>query len=396
MEVARIDHPEREELITQLHRCESILANHQILVVQTDLRGKYTYVSSYFCQVYGTDVERAIGTHSLDWVDESDWQKCRDAVNKCLEDVHQMVEVVLGKTLPGNDRRLEVKWQLSAILDTQKEVVGILGQGCVLSQEMLRRERLAKSEAQFRFIAENTSDGIMVFEYGKPIYASPAYQRILGYQEDEESKRTIENVFELIHPEDRERVQQVLMEKMANREPLIVYEFRALHKAGHYVWREDRANILYDEAGQPAKAVLIARDITERKQAEMDLLKSQEQLRSTLASMEDLVFTMDGKGYYQEYYQPINAGELLAAPDQFLNRHYRDTLPSFLAQLVDEVYRKFEHSHETQVLEYHLDINGKRQWYSAKASMRRDSKGSFSGITVVAQNITKQNNPQKR
>jgi len=130
------------------------------------------------------------------------------------------------------------------------------------------RETLASlenTEDQFRLIAENTSDGLVVLEHGRIVYTSPAYHRQLGYSIEEEIGRTEEEIIALIHPDDRERTVSRILAAIDEGRDDLIYEYRARRRDGDYLWREDHARFQYDSNGDYVGAFIICRDISERK-----------------------------------------------------------------------------------------------------------------------------------
>ena len=128
---------------------------------------------------------------------------------------------------------------------------------------------LRESEEKYRLIAENTSDGIIIFGADRCIqYVSPAYLKQLGYEETEQLQRTQEGIFDLIHPNDRDKVFAEIFSAIELKESELIYFYRVRHKAGHYIWREDNAKFKYDDTGNYDGAYVICRDITERKRSE--------------------------------------------------------------------------------------------------------------------------------
>src|SRR5919112_4639540 len=69
-------------------------------------------------------------------------------------------------------------------------------------------EALQRSEEYFRSLIENALDIITVVDVdGHVRYGSPSFERVLGYPH---GALTGENLFKLVHPEDRERVHELL------------------------------------------------------------------------------------------------------------------------------------------------------------------------------------------
>ena len=140
---------------------------------------------------------------------------------------------------------------------------------------------LALSEAKFKFIAENTSDGILIYENGFVSYASPAYQKLFGYTEARLKKINGEGLLKLVHPDDANWLKEQLNKYIEGKIQTFKIQYRSLHKNGNYIWREDTGNIIYDKNGQFVKALIIARDISEQKKLEESLKKTLDLLEDT-------------------------------------------------------------------------------------------------------------------
>ena len=130
-------------------------------------------------------------------------------------------------------------------------------------------ERLRASEGKFRFIAENTSDGIIVFSADSKVqYVSPAYLKQLGYRENEQPVWGADEIYRLIHPEDRDAVFSKIFTAIGEKASGILYTYRVMNRDGHYIWREDNAFFSYASSGEYEGSTVVCRDITERKRAE--------------------------------------------------------------------------------------------------------------------------------
>jgi PAS domain S-box-containing protein len=139
-------------------------------------------------------------------------------------------------------------------------------------QHCLTHRQLNEQYELFRLIGDSAADMIAVVDMnGRRLYNSPSYQRVLGYS-SEELEGTAS--FEQIHPDDRPLVKEAAQE--ARRTGLgrkVEYRFR--HKDGTWRILESTASVIRNAAGEPAKMIIVNRDITERKQAEKELRESQ-------------------------------------------------------------------------------------------------------------------------
>jgi PAS domain S-box-containing protein len=94
--------------------------------------------------------------------------------------------------------------------------------------------------------------------------------RIFEY--DKDNKLNFEIYLSLIHPEDREYVQQTLLNAFANKQYQDFYH-RVLTPTGNVKILHGRGNFIFDEEGNVAKMIGTGQDVTEQKTAEKDLLQ---------------------------------------------------------------------------------------------------------------------------
>lgn len=143
-------------------------------------------------------------------------------------------------------------------------------------------------EDNFRLIVENTSDGIITFNAMNQItYVSPGYTKLFGYSEIEEVSRTPDEVKQLIHPDDQERVFSEIFAAISNKQSDLKYTYQVKVKSGAYVWREDHARFNYDSSGKYLGCYVVARDISELKNYEILLNDKIKELKKTLDFITD-------------------------------------------------------------------------------------------------------------
>jgi len=133
-----------------------------------------------------------------------------------------------------------------------------------LQLQRIRRE-LAEKERLFQLISENAADMIAVVDrQGRRLYNSPAYERMLGYaQEELASTSSIEQV----HPDDRARVLEAA-EKAHRTGRGERLEYRIRHKDGSWRVLESTSSAISGNHGDIEGLVIVNRDITDRKRAE--------------------------------------------------------------------------------------------------------------------------------
>ncbi len=139
-------------------------------------------------------------------------------------------------------------------------------------------EALRRNEWLFSAIHRHVVDLVAIIDgEGKRIYTSPSYQFALGYSESEMLRQSSTN---LLHPDDLERVSKALQELMTGQ-PTQRLEYRLRHKEGRWLHFESTATIIPDPAQGVVRALVVARDVTERKAAEQTQAAMEVQLRQS-------------------------------------------------------------------------------------------------------------------
>lgn len=125
----------------------------------------------------------------------------------------------------------------------------------------------------FEFLAENANDLIYIYRFmpePKFEYVSPSSTKITGYT-PEEHYADPQLGLKIIHPDDLSLLQQIL-EKNTYTEPIAL---RWKKKDGTIIWTEQINTPIYDDQGNLIALQGIARDITNRKTAEQQLIQSE-------------------------------------------------------------------------------------------------------------------------
>jgi len=194
-------------------------------------------------------------------------------------------------------KEIAVELLLSAInINSTWHALGYLRD---ITEKKQFEETIKENEEKYRIIAQNSSDGIIVFDRQHKItYISPSYSRQLGLDEDKAHLRSDEDIQGNIHPDDREMVIRHIFNGIESKAPETSYTYRAKHQNGQYIWREDKATFSYDKQMNYVGTVVVSRDVTQRKQ-ELDEMIRQSGLISTLLdSIPDLIFYKDTEGVY--------------------------------------------------------------------------------------------------
>ncbi|MDH4285029.1 MAG: PAS domain S-box protein, partial [Gallionellaceae bacterium] len=158
-------------------------------------------------------------------------------------------------------------------------------------------EKLQQSEERLQQVIASTNDGIWDWnvETGED-YLSPRWKDIFGYR-DEELENRASTFFDMIHPDDRSAVAEAVKRHFEHKEPYRI-EIRMRHKDGSYRWILTRGEAIRDATGRPVRMVGMIEDITQSKQAELNLREREERLRAIMDNANTVIFLKDSQGRY--------------------------------------------------------------------------------------------------
>jgi PAS domain S-box-containing protein len=144
-------------------------------------------------------------------------------------------------------------------------------------------EQLKEGEARYCYALEAAHEGIWDWNIKTNVNCiNAAYSSMLGFEQGELRHGKTSDWIDLVHPEDREKV---LSEITINLEKAVSFEteFRMLAKNGSYRWIQRRGKVVErDEEGRPIRVVGTHKDMTSRKQIEIQLREAKE--RAELAN----------------------------------------------------------------------------------------------------------------
>gem|GEM_PF-3485221 len=263
-----------DELRQSENRSRSVLQSQTSFVIRTNMEGICTYVNDAYANWLGSTAAQLIGTSVLETIELIEYQKTFDTIHKCLERPGKPVRMELTKKLADDNIR-HTLWEFIVLLDAAGDFSEVQCIGLDITKQHNLEEALRDSEAKYRLIAENTSDGIIMIDAvaDRVIYASPAFDRQRGREVGGSLGGSSEQFREAIHPDDREAVFRLVDEAIRGCLPRVAYTYRNWHPDGHYFWSEDHAQLNYAPDGTYLSAYVICRDITERKQVEERVLE---------------------------------------------------------------------------------------------------------------------------
>jgi diguanylate cyclase (GGDEF)-like protein/PAS domain S-box-containing protein len=128
--------------------------------------------------------------------------------------------------------------------------------------------------------------------------------------------------------------------------------------------------------------------IVELKLNAESLRRNELNLVSLLRSMDDLLFVIGLDGSFNRYYQSPTRFDLFLPPKEFLGKHFRDVLPSDVADQLQKAINAVEAYGKTQEFDFFIPIKQREYWFNAKLSLFKPVSGDYFGYLCELRSVT--------
>jgi formate hydrogenlyase transcriptional activator len=149
-----------------------------------------------------------------------------------------------------------------------------------ITERKQAEEALRKSEERWRSVYENSAIGVALTDLnGRFLATNAAYQKMLGYTEEEFRKLTF---LDITHEDHREYNWDLITELFEGKRNQFQIEKQYWRKDGSVIWVSNNVSLVPGTESMSRFIMALSEDITERKQAEEALRKSEERWRTLL------------------------------------------------------------------------------------------------------------------
>ena len=250
---------------------------------------------------------------------------------------------------------------------------------------------LTESEELYRLLAEHSTD--MISKHtpeGAYTYASRACRSLLGYEPEE---LVGHDAYEFFHPEDLQQIREA-HSAILERSDTSTITYRIRCKEGSYIWFETTSKTIRDErAGEVNEIIAVSRDITERKQAEEKLRRSNRWVVSILESITEEFIALDTEWRYtyinERALHRIRRvkGEQLTR-EELLGRNAWEVYPEFVGSVFYRELHRALREHKPVQFEGYSPLSDR--WFETHAYPSED------GLSVYSRDITERKRAEEQ
>lgn len=285
----------KEKELREYHQeFKSILYSIGDGVITADISSKIKQMNHAAEELTGWEEKEAVGIplySVFNLINKNQINKIDDLIQKVLEDGSFSDFVNYASLVSKSGKEILIAFSVAPIPNEKGEVGGIVLVFRDKTMQHQAEKAIRESEEKYRKLVEVSPDAIVVHVDNKFVYINPAGLKLLGVKKD--SELLGKSVLDIVHPEYKELV--INRSRVAIEKGLIqgLAEEKFLRVDGTVLDAEVISiPILFN--GKSAIQV-VARDISERKQAELELNQAFEKI-SAEKSKSDAILSAIGDG----------------------------------------------------------------------------------------------------
>ena len=271
-----------DELKRMLAERETILENSIVGMVFLNNQGRVQWVNTPLCQIFGVERDKVLGS-SLEpfYASREAYLESGAAVNR---------SVLLGEAyetelkMRRSDGSLFWVHFSGRAVDKTNLTHGTVWVVMDISARRQLEEDLSKSEQHYRQLINNVTEGILVVQDGRIVFANPRVQSLTGYTAEQLAQMSF---ITAIYPEDRPMVIDHHTRRLRGEVVEQYYHFRIENNLTRSIICVELSAVLIDWEGRSATLSFVS-DITQRKFLESQLKESMaEQIRLQTLQMQN-------------------------------------------------------------------------------------------------------------
>jgi PAS domain S-box-containing protein len=283
---------------------------------------------------------------------------------------------------------IDVSLAVSPLKDSAGKVVGISKVARDITDQRRSSERLRRSEERFRITLASIGDGVITTDpQGRVTFMNPIAEKLTGWSQREAVGLPLETSFRIVNEVTRQGVENPV--KKALRKGQIVglaNHTILISKQGAEFAIDDSAAPVREPGGEIVGVVLVFRDVTEKRVAEINTLR----MAAIVESSDDAIISKSLDGIVQTW----NKGA---------ERIFGYTADEMIGKPITTIFPPERLSEEAQILQrlrkgeriehfetVRLTKDGRRLDISLTNSPITDSEGRVIGASKIARDITAQ------
>jgi len=270
-----------------------LIENQTELVVKVDTNNRLLFVSPTYCETFGKTEKQLIGKRFMPLVHKDDRNITQEAMKNLYKPPYTAYVEQRAMTKDG---WRWFAWSDKAVLDSNNNVIEIIGVGRDVTKRKNASEALIKSEESYKGLFDSTTDAIYIQDKeGKFVTVNRGAVNMYGYPREYFIGKTPEF---LSAPGKNDMAVTIEKVKLAFQGKPQSFLFIGIDKSGREFPKEIRLSkgVYF---GQEV-VVAFAQDITERVAAQESLIEKEKKYRQIFNAFPDIYFKSSIDGLVKE------------------------------------------------------------------------------------------------
>lgn len=282
----------------------------------------------------------------------------------------------------------------SPVRDETGQITGAFISTTDITEKKKAEESILKTNARFQILSKATSD--MVWDLNledRSLWWNDNYYQLLGYKKYKELV-TLDDWFEHIHPDERERVYRLFMSAIEGKDSSWRDEYQYRKADGSYLNVLDRGYIMRNEQGKAFRMIGSMVDMTPIYQVQKKIIESENRLRTILDTNPECIKLMDRDCHLLDInraglemieadsYEEIMGQSIL----QVVAIPYRDKAAELVSRAAEGEKSRMEFQMNT--------LKGKNRWCELSIVPFRNAAGEIISVLGVTIDITERKNAE--
>lgn len=378
---------------------KNIVKNLFDVIIKISLNGVIEYTSPQIYTNYGYRKEEILGTKIFEYIHPEDLSK---TIKKFKELIIQDKALNLEYRVKKKDG--DYVWVISkGKLIQEENHTKIVGTIRYIDEYKQTLEKLNQSEKRYRELFEGSRDGfVMVNENGEIIDANPAFCNMLEYTLEE--LKNMKDFYEITPKKwHKWEKKEIWNKKLLRKGYSGIYEKEDIRKSGEVFPIEIQSYAVEDNENNIKYLWGIARDITEKKQAQDKLRISKEKFERKTEEQQVLLDNIQTQVWYltdPETYGLVNEAHAKFygfEKDEMAFKNLYEIFPKDVAKVCKEgnleVFSTRKQIHTEEWVPHH---SGERRLNSITKTPKLDEKGNVEYVVCSAEDITERKKAERK
>lgn len=264
---------ERERLNHALRKSErehkAIINAVSDIIFEMSTDGEILFLNETWTKVTGFDCERTMALNMFEILHPHDQPEQRSKLQGLVRGQQPAYRSITRlRTADGSYRLVELA--VSMLRQDENKNLRVVGTITDIEERHRAEKALSEAEKKYRTIVENAAGGIyQLTKRGQYLSANPAMARILGYESPSEILTLIRNAHDHVYKDQREHM--ATLRELEKSGQIQNVESRVARKDGTVIWVNENARVVHDDSGNVLYFEGSIEDITQRKEAEIQL-----------------------------------------------------------------------------------------------------------------------------